>query len=182
MPAYSKDDAVGDLIAGISIGLMIIPQSLAFAGLAGLDAQYGLYSSFFGMIVYVFIGSSRDVIFSPTATSSLMVLIAAGGSWQRAVFLTFFAGLVQLAAAVLRLGFIIDFVSGPVAAGFTSSLAFTIVASQLKSILGIKASGSTFLKMVQSLAVNIGDTKLGDVILGVSCMVFLFFFRVSALT
>lgn len=179
LPRYNKDDALGDLIAGVSIGLMLIPQMLAFSGLAGLDAQYGLYSAFFGMFIYVFIGSSKDVIFSPTATSSLMVFITAGGSWQRSVLLTFITGLTQILAAILRIGFIVDFISGPVGAGFTSALAFTVVISQMKSILGIKAAGSTFVAIFTSLMENIGDTKTGDVVLGVGCIIFLIFFRVS---
>lgn len=179
LATYSRDDGIGDLIAGLSIGLMIIPQMLAFAGLAGLDSYYGLYSSFLGCFTYVLIGSSSSVVFSPTATSSLMVFIAAGGVWQRAILLTFITGLVQLTAAILRLGFIIDFVSGPVGAGFTSAMAFTIIASQLKSIFGITSSGTTFIAIISSLSRNLGDTKLGDVVLGLCCMAFLLFFRVS---
>lgn len=170
---------MGDLIAGLTIGLMIIPQSLAYAGVSGLEPKYGLYSAFLGCFVYVLFGSCKDVPFGPTATASLMTFQAAGGSWERSVLLTFLGGIIELISGALGLGFVIDFVSGPVGSGFISSVALTVCASQLKYILGVPAKGNTFLQMVQSIASNLDKTRVGDLVLGVCCIVTLVVMRVS---
>lgn len=84
---YSSQDAVGDMVAGITVGLTVIPQALAYAGIAGLDPAYGLYGSFMGCFVYILLGSCKDVPMGPTAIASLLTYQAAGGVWQKAVLL-----------------------------------------------------------------------------------------------
>lgn len=181
LPKYSKADAVGDLIAGLTCGLSIIPQSLAYASITGLEPIYGLYSAFLGCFVYVIFGSCKDVPFGPTATASLLVFQAAGGSWERTVLLTLLSGIIELLSGLLGFGFVIDFVSGPVGSGLISATALTVCASQLKNILGIPARGNTFLEMIESVCWNADEFRIGDLTLGVCCIVILAAMRVSDL-
>lgn len=159
LPTYSAEDAVGDLVAGITVGLTVIPQALAYAGIAGLAPavsfllnrvyivsscynrfrdcfQFGLYGSFLGCFVYIILGSCKDVPMGPTAIASLLTFQAAGGVWQRAVLLSFLTGAIELLMGALGLGFLINFVSGPVSSGFTSAVALIILTSQIKDVFG----------------------------------------------
>lgn len=179
LPNYSKDDAIGDLIAGITVGLTVIPQALAYAGIADLPAAYGLYGSFLGCFVYIFLGSCKDVPMGPTAIASLLTFQAANGSWEKAVLLCFLTGCIELLMGLFGLGFLIDFVSGPVSSGFTSAAALIIFTSQVKDIFGIKSSGGTFLEMWSSIIENMSGIRVSDTILGFSCIVILLLMRVS---
>lgn len=181
LPRYNRSDFLGDLVAGITVGLTVIPQSLAYSNVAGLPAQYGLYGSFLGCLVYIFLGSCKDVPMGPTAITALLVYQSLHGhSPQFAVLLCFLTGLVQLLMGVLGLGFIIDFVSGPVSSGFTSAVAIIIVSTQVKDILGITAKGSTFISIWTSVFDDIHNTRLWDPILGVICIVVLLLMRMVA--
>uniref|UniRef100_A0A1B0CTN7 STAS domain-containing protein n=2 Tax=Lutzomyia longipalpis TaxID=7200 RepID=A0A1B0CTN7_LUTLO len=177
LPKYSGADAVGDLVAGITVGLTVIPQALAYAGIAGLPAAYGLYGSFMGCFVYIFLGSHKDVPMGPTAIASLLTLQASKGIWQRAVLLGFLTGLIEIVMGVFGLGFLLDFVSGPVNCGFTSAVALIILSSQIKDILGISASGNTFVQMWTSIIEHVPDTRLWDTVLGIVCIIVLLLMR-----
>jgi solute carrier family 26 (sodium-independent sulfate anion transporter), member 11 len=156
----------------------VIPQALAYAGIANLPAAYGLYGSFLGCFIYIFLGSCKDVPMGPTAIASLLTFQAAQGSWQRAVVLCFLTGCIELLMGIFGLGFLIDFVSGPVSSGFTSAVALIIFSSQVRDIFGIKGKGSTFVEMWSSIGQNIQDIRVGDTILGLSCIVILLLMRV----
>ncbi|XP_055710785.1 sodium-independent sulfate anion transporter-like isoform X2 [Phlebotomus papatasi] len=177
LPRYSGADAVGDLVAGITVGLTVIPQALAYAGIAGLPAAYGLYGSFMGCFVYIFLGSHKDVPMGPTAIASLLTLQASKGVWQRSVLLGFLTGLIEILMGILGLGFLLDFVSGPVNSGFTSAVALVILSSQVKDVLGISASGNTFIQMWSSIFEHIQDTRLWDTVLGILCIIVLMLMR-----
>jgi sodium-independent sulfate anion transporter 11 len=179
LPNYSMDDAVGDLVAGFTVGLTVIPQALAYAGIAGLPAAYGLYGSFLGCFVYIFLGSCKDVPMGPTAIASLLTYQAARGSWQKAVLLCLLTGIIELIMGLFGLGFLIDFVSGPVSSGFTSAVALIILSSQVKDLFGIKGGGNTFIEMWTKIFENIGEYRMSDSILGVICIVVLLCMRVS---
>ncbi|XP_004521359.1 sodium-independent sulfate anion transporter [Ceratitis capitata] len=178
LPHYNREDAIGDLIAGITVGLTVIPQGLAYSGVAGLPTQYGLYGAFMGCFVYVILGTCKDSTVGSTAIASLMVFQFAKGVWQRAVLLTFLTGLIELLMALFRLSFIIEFVSGPVSAGFTSAVALIITTSQIKHIIGVKnAKGTTFLERWISMISDIGNVRMADTILGCSCVLILMLMR-----
>ncbi|XP_053970200.1 sodium-independent sulfate anion transporter [Anastrepha ludens] len=178
LPRYTRSDAIGDLIAGITVGLTVIPQGLAYSGVAGLPTQYGLYGSFMGCFVYVILGTCKDSTIGSTAIASLMVFQFANGVWQRAVLLTFLTGIIEILMAIFRLSFIIEFVSGPVSAGFTSAVALIISTSQIKDIIGIKnATGTTFLERWISMINDIGSIRVADTILGCSCVAILILMR-----
>ncbi|XP_035432362.2 sodium-independent sulfate anion transporter isoform X1 [Spodoptera frugiperda] len=177
LPQYNAEKAVGDLIAGITVGLTVIPQSLAYSNIAGLPPQYGLYGSFLGCFVYIVLGGCRAVPAGPTAIASLLTYQVAGGVVEKAVLLAFLAGLVELLMGVLGLGFLINFVSGPVSSGFTSAVALMIATSQVKDLFAISVSGTTFLQQWISIFRNLHAASLWDPVLGFSCIALLLIMR-----
>ncbi|XP_058443161.1 sodium-independent sulfate anion transporter-like isoform X1 [Malaya genurostris] len=177
LPQYNADDAVGDLVAGFTVGLTVIPQALAYSSIAGLPAAYGLYGSFIGCFVYIFLGSCKDVPMGPTAIASLLTFQVCDGIWERAVLLCFLTGLIELLMGLFGLGFLIDFVSGPVSSGFTSAAALIILSSQVKDLLGISAKGNTFIQQWEAILNDIHNTRLGDAVMGFTCIVILLLMR-----
>ncbi|XP_075147840.1 epidermal stripes and patches isoform X1 [Haematobia irritans] len=177
LPRYNSEDAVGDLVAGITVGLTVIPQALAYSGIAGLPAAYGLYGSFLGCFVYIFLGSCKDVPVGPSAIVALLTFQVARGSWQKSVLLCLLCGIVELLMGLFGLGFLLDFVSGPVSSGFTSAVSLIILTSQVKNILGISAKGTTFVEIWTQIIRNIKDVKAPDTILGITCIVVLLIMR-----
>ncbi|KAG5315058.1 PREDICTED: sodium-independent sulfate anion transporter [Acromyrmex echinatior] len=180
LPRYNTQDALGDLVAGITVGLTVIPQSLAYSRVAGLPTQYGLYGSFLGCFIYVILGSCKDVPMGPTAIISLLTYQTVSHldfPVMYAILLSFLSGIVELIMGIFGLGFLIDFVSGPVNSGFTSAVALIIVTSQVKDILGIPAKGSQFIEMWQSIGELIHTTSAWDTILGISCIALLLILR-----
>ncbi|XP_065173234.1 sodium-independent sulfate anion transporter-like [Atheta coriaria] len=175
LPHYNTETALGDLIAGITVGLTLIPQSIAYAALAGLEPQYGLYSSLCGGFIYACFGTVKDLNIAPTALISLLTYsyIKDTSSPEVAIFLCFSAGLLQFLFGVFKLGFLVDFVSAPVVSGFTSAGAITIAASQVKSMLGLKFRAESFIEVVYHVFANITKAKLGDTALSLVCCVLL---------
>lgn len=143
--SYNSEDAKGDLNAGITVGIMLIPQGMAYAMLAGLPPIYGLYASIVPLIIYAIFGTSRQLAVGPVAMVSLLVLAGVGeiaevGSdrfIQLAIMTAMAVGLFQFFMGVFRMGFLVNFLSHPVLSGFTSAAALIIGGSQIKSILGI---------------------------------------------
>ncbi|XP_063381080.1 sodium-independent sulfate anion transporter-like [Cydia fagiglandana] len=177
LPRYSTQDALGDLIAGVTVGLTVIPQSLAYSNIAGLPPQHGLYGSFVGCFVYIVLGGCRAVPAGPTAIASLLTWQVAGGVIEKAILLCMLSGLVELLMGVLGLGFLIDFVSGPVSSGFTSAVALMIATSQVKDLFAISMSGTTFLQQWISVFRNLHGAALWDPILGFVCIALLLSMR-----
>ncbi|CAK9814457.1 Sodium-independent sulfate anion transporter [Anthophora plagiata] len=180
LPRYNGQDAVGDLVAGVTVGLTVIPQSLAYANVAGLPPQYGLYGSFLGCFIYVIFGSCKDTPMGPSAITSLLTYQTVShldAPLKYAILLSFLSGVIELIMGIFGLGFLIDFVSGPVSSGFTSAVALVIVTSQIKDILGIPAKGSQFLEMWKSIVERVHETSAWDAALGASCIALLLFLR-----
>ncbi len=145
LPGYKKDWLKGDLGAGLTVGVMLIPQGMAYASIAGLPAVYGLYASIIPLLIYAIFGTSRQLAVGPVAMVSLLTATAIG-SFQGlsieeyisyAILLAFLVGAIQFLLGVFRLGFLVNFLSHPVVSGFTSAAALIIGLSQLKSLLGI---------------------------------------------
>ncbi|XP_063473407.1 sodium-independent sulfate anion transporter isoform X3 [Symphalangus syndactylus] len=173
LPSYSLQWLKMDFVAGLSVGLTAIPQALAYAEVAGLPPQYGLYSAFMGCFVYFFLGTSRDVTLGPTAIMSLLVSFYTFHEPAYAVLLAFLSGCIQLAMGVLRLGFLLDFISCPVIKGFTSAAAVTIGFGQIKNLLGLQNIPRQFFLQVYHTFLRIAETRVGDAILGLVCMLLL---------
>ncbi|XP_043471039.1 sodium-independent sulfate anion transporter-like [Leptopilina heterotoma] len=177
LPKYSTDDALGDLVAGLTIGLTLIPQAIAYAGLAGLGPQFGLYSAFAGSFVYIIFGTCPEVNIGPTALISLLTFTYARGIPEYAGLLCFLSGCVTIIFGVLRLGFLVEFVSTPVVSGFTSAASLIIACSQIKGLLGLKIHGESFIEIWKEVFNKIDQTQMGDLILSCGCIVVLLTLR-----
>ncbi|XP_065158461.1 sodium-independent sulfate anion transporter-like [Atheta coriaria] len=180
LPEYNTTSGVSDLVAGITVGLTVIPQAIAYSNVAGMPPQIGLYSSFMGCFIYTILGSVKDSAIGPTAISGLLTRENVHDfGVDGAVLLCLLSGIVQLLMGCLQLGFLIDFISGPVSIGFTSAAAIIIATTQVKDILGLSVSASNFLDGWENIFMHITETQLWDVLLGVSCMVIILFLRKS---
>lgn len=182
---YKGETFVNDGIAAIIVTIMLIPQSLAYALLAGLPPQVGLYASILPLVAYAIFGTSRAMAVGPVAVISLMTAVAAGkiaaqGSPEYiavALLLALISGIMLLVMGLFRLGFIANFLSHPVISGFITASGILISVSQFKHILGVNAPGSNLIEMVQALLSNLGQTNYPTVIIGVTSTIFLFWVR-----
>ncbi|CAN1541692.1 SUL1 Sulfate permease and related transporters (MFS superfamily) [Caulobacteraceae bacterium] len=182
---YNGTTLTSDVVAALIVTIMLIPQSIAYAMLAGLPPEVGLYASIAPIIAYAVFGTSKVLAVGPVAVISLMTLTAAGkiapaGSAEfiaAALILAFLSGAILIAMGVLRLGFLANLLSHPVVSGFITASGIIIATSQLKSILGIEAHGDALPELVQTLAQNIADTNLPTLIIGVLSTAFLFWVR-----
>ena len=153
LPTYRRAALRGDLSAGLTTAVMLIPQAMAYAMLAGLPPIYGLYASVVPLVAYAVFGTSRELAVGPVAMDSLLVAagvgaIAAQGSPEYlayAVLLALMVGALQVAMGALRLGFLVNFLSQPVISGFTSAAALIIGLSQLRHLLGINLASANLL-------------------------------------
>ncbi|WP_108812311.1 sulfate permease [Sphingorhabdus sp. Alg231-15] len=183
--AYNRTTLTNDGVAAIIVTIMLIPQSLAYAMLAGLPAQIGLYASIMPLIAYAIFGTSRTLAVGPVAVVSLMTLTAAStiappGSAQfiaAALVLALLSGLFLLLMGIFKLGFLANLLSHPVVSGFITASGIIIATSQLKSILGIKASGAAMPELVTSLYSAIGTVNFPTLVIGVLATAFLFWVR-----
>lgn len=182
---YGREAAVNDLVAAVIVTIMLIPQSLAYAMLAGLPPEVGLYASIAPLVLYAVFGGSRALAVGPVAVVSLMTAaavgqIAAQGTpeyWTAAIALALMSGLMLTAMGLLRLGFMANFLSHPVISGFITASGIIIAASQLKHILGVKAGGHNLLEVLASLAQGVGDANPITATIGVAVAAFLFWAR-----
>lgn len=183
--SYNKATLSNDLMAAVIVTIMLIPQSLAYALLAGLPPEAGLYASIVPILLYAVFGTSRALAVGPVAVVSLMTAAALGsiadqgtmGYAVAALTLAFLSGVILLTMGVFKLGFLANFLSHPVIAGFITASGVIIAASQIKHILGISASGDNLISLLGSLWENLGNTNWVTVIIGVSATAFLFWVR-----
>ncbi|GLV44590.1 Epidermal stripes and patches [Carabus blaptoides fortunei] len=178
LPKYDGQTALADFIAGITVGLTLIPQSIAYAALANLSPQYGLYSSLSGGLVYMLFGTIPEINIAPTALLSLLTHNYTYGTHPAfAVLLCFLAGCVELLFGLMNLGFLVEFVSVPVVAGFTSAAALIIASAQVKNLLGLKFNAEGFLDIWTNIISKIGQIKKWDAILSLCCCLLLLSLR-----
>lgn len=182
---YDRRTLAADALAALIVTIMLIPQGLAYALLAGLPPEAGLYASIAPLLAYALFGSSRVLAVGPVAVVSLMTAaaiapLAAAGSpayWAAALALALLSGLMLLALGVLRLGFLANFLSHPVISGFISASALLIAASQLRILLGIRAEGDTLPALLRSLAAHAAGTHWLTLAVGAAATAFLFWVR-----
>ncbi len=183
--SYDRDTATSDLVAAVIVTIMLIPQSLAYALLAGLPAEMGLYASILPLVAYAIFGTSRALAVGPVAVVSLMTAAAIGQLGMSdpaqialaAITLAFISGVFLVAIGVLRLGFLANFLSHPVIAGFITASGVLIAASQLKHIFGISAEGHTLVDLVGSLIAHLPETNFITLAIGLAATAFLFWVR-----
>ncbi len=182
---YDRAAAAKDGLAALIVTLMLIPQSLAYAMLAGLPPVTGLYASMLPLIAYTLFGTSRTLAVGPVAVVSLMTAAALGplfaaGSAEyvgAAMLLAMLSGAVLLIMAVLRLGFMANFLSHPVISGFISASGILIALGQLKHILGISIVGDNALQLAAGLIAGLPQTHLPTLAVGASSLLFLYLVR-----
>ena len=182
---YTRQSFTNDLTAAIIVTIMLIPQSLAYAMLAGLPPQMGLYASILPITLYAVFGTSRSLAVGPVAVVSLLTAasisrIATPGSDDyivAAIALAFLSGVLLVAMGVFRLGFMANFLSHPVIAGFITASGLIIAASQLKSILGISAEGHNLVQLAESLWAHRQDINWITALIGSLTTAFLFWVR-----
>ncbi|KPQ22321.1 MAG: Sulfate permease family protein, partial [Rhodobacteraceae bacterium HLUCCA24] len=165
---YTRDTLTSDVVAAVIVTIMLIPQSLAYALLAGLPAEMGLYASILPLVAYAIFGTSRALAVGPVAVISLMTAAAIANLGitdpaqyaAAAITLAFLSGAILTVMGVFRLGFLANFLSHPVIAGFITASGILIATSQLKHILGIEAEGHTLPELVTSLWAHLPETNL----------------------
>ena len=182
---YNKDTLTSDAVAAVIVTIMLIPQSLAYALLAGLPAEMGLYASILPLVAYAIFGTSRALAVGPVAVVSLMTAASIGNLGLStpaeialaAGTLAFISGVILAIMGVLRLGFLANFLSHPVIAGFITASGVLIATSQLKHILGIKAGGDNLIELIHSLFEHQHATNPITLAIGLTTVAFLFWVR-----
>ena len=185
LPQYSREQLSSDALAAVIVTIMLIPQSLAYAMLAGLPPEMGLYASILPLVAYAIFGTSRTLAVGPVAVVSLMTAasvgeLAAQGTADYAglaIALAFLSGVMLIILGIFRLGFLANFLSHPVIAGFITASAILIAASQLKHILGVPMTGDNLWEMLASLSGAIGRTHVITLAIGTAATAFLFWVR-----
>jgi SulP family sulfate permease len=183
--AYNRETLLSDGVAALIVTIMLIPQSLAYAMLAGLPPEVGLYASVAPLLLYAVFGTSRVLAVGPVAVVSLMTAAAIGQHavagtpqyWAVAITLAFLSGLLLLAMGLLRLGFLANFLSHPVISGFISASGILIAASQLKTLMGVKAEGHNVVDLSLSLLSQLGQVHGLTLTIGAATVAFLFWVR-----
>lgn len=180
LPNYEKSNLNGDLSAGLTVGVMLIPQGMAYAMIAGLPPVYGLYAAMIPQVIYAVFGTSRQLAVGPVAMDSLLVAagvsgIAAVGSENYialAILLAFMMGVVQVAFGVFRLGFLVNFLSKPVISGFTSAAALIIGLNQLKYVLGLELErGNNIFSILLEAFTKVEEVNLPTLMIGIGGIV-----------
>ena len=182
---YSRETLVNDLVAAVIVTIMLIPQSLAYALLAGLPPETGIYASIAPIVLYAIFGTSRVLAVGPVAVVSLMTATAisqvaeqgSAGYLAAALLLAALSGGILLVMGLFRLGFLANFLSHPVIAGFITASGILIAASQLGHVLGVSASGHTLIELVHSRVSNLDQINPVTVLIGVAATGFLFWVR-----
>ena len=178
LPKYSFHYLQCDLIAGITVGLMVLPQALAYASIARLSNEYGLFSSFMGVFMYTIFGTSKDVTIGPTSILSLMTATYnVPHCADTAVALSLYTGIILLTMGLFRLGFLVRFVSIPVISAFTSAAAITIACGQLKDWNGLAHVPRDFFGNLSYIFKHVKRWNLYDLAFGLSCVVLLCLMR-----
>ena len=186
LPEYSRINFPGDLKSGLSVGVLLVPQAMAYAMIAGLPPVYGLYASLFPLLIYAVFGTSRHLGIGPVAMDSLLVAAGLGmvGANSPAAYialaigLAFLVGAIQLILGILQMGFLVNFLSKPVISGFISAAALIIILSQLKHLFGAEIENSN---RIYELLINAVEAfpriQVYDFIIGVIGIVLIVLFR-----
>lgn len=176
LPEYNQSKFYGDLSAGLTVGVMLIPQGMAYAMIAGLPPIFGLYAAFIPQLIYALMGTSGKLGVGPVAMDSLLVASGLGALSlsgidqyiQMAVFLALFMGGIQVFMGLLKMGFLVNFLSKPVISGFTSAAAIIIGLSQLKHLLGTEIARSNQLQhLLYNAFLTLDEIHFGTLFIGI---------------
>lgn len=183
--AYQRQWLSGDLMAGLIVAVMLVPQAMAYALLAGLPPQTGLYASILPLVLYGIFGTSRSLAVGPVAIVSILVasgvgVMAVSGTAEYArlaLTLALLAGLLQIAMGLLKAGFLVNFLSRPVLAGFASAAALVIGLSQLKHLLGMSVPRLSTAGTIQYILRHAQEVNPATLLVGSGGIVMLLFFK-----
>lgn len=182
LPGYSKSDFYQDLPAGITVGIMLVPQGMAYALIAGMPLVYGLYASLVPQVIYALTGTSRHLAVGPVAMDSLLVaagltaiaMVGTDRYIELAIALALMVGFIQLLLGILKAGFLVNFLSKPIVSGFTSAAAIIIGANQLTNLLGVDLPRDNQIhKLLYTLLDSLGGLHLTTLLMGLSAMLLL---------
>ncbi|MDM7459120.1 MAG: SulP family inorganic anion transporter, partial [Paracoccus sp. (in: a-proteobacteria)] len=184
-PRYDREALQSDLLAAVIVTIMLIPQSRAYAMLAGLPPEAGIYASIAPIVLYALFGSSSALAVGPVAVVSLMTAAAVGQVAQQgtagyataALTLAALSGVILLLMGIFRLGFLANFLSHPVISGFITASGILIAVSQLRHILGTTGGGDTLPQMLVALARGIDGVNFITLAIGAGALAFLFWQR-----
>jgi len=179
--SYKRDFLRPDVVAGITVGAFTIPEAIAFVSLAGLPPQVGLYSAMIGLMVYMILGSSRQLSIGPTSTLSILVgstlgsllIVNASQYAMIASLVAIVAGVLAILSWFFRLGFIVKFISKTVLTGFLAGIALFIASGQLPKLFGLPGSSGNFIQRIYYLIIHIDQTNLVTLAIGMGGIVFL---------
>ena len=180
LPKYKASYLRNDLIAGFAVVVMIVPQSLAHGNVAGLPPQYGLYSSFPAMFIYLFFGTSKDISIGTAVITALLAnqySVTENSNPNIVAVLTFLTGLILTFIALCQLSFIDRLLSYPVISGFVSAASVIITVSQLRHLFGLGKSKRQFFLKLKHFFENVEDTRPGDITMGLICLILLLVLR-----
>lgn len=186
LPNYKKGNLLNDLIGGFTVGIILVPQGMAYAMIAGLPPVYGLYTALVPVFMYMLLGTSKQISVGPVAMDSLLVAAGLGALAivgienyiAMAIFLAFLVGSIQLLLGIFKMGFLVNFLSKPVISGFTSAAAIVIIFSQLKHLLGAEIPGSSkFHQLVINAIQHMTSTNLYDFGIGIAGIIILLLFK-----
>lgn len=182
LQGYTAHTLRQDVVSGLVIGVMLIPQSMGYAVLAGLPPEFGLYASIFPPLLYALLGTSNKISIGPVALDAILILsglsvLAEPGSdhyLQLAIELTLLVGLIQFVFGLLRFGFIVNFLSYPVVVGYTSAASIIIIGSQLQSLTGVHVDSANVLDLAYQLLINVGNWHGVTVGIAIASLLFIF--------
>ena len=175
---YRREWLRGDLVAGLTVWAVLVPEALAYASIAGVSPVVGLYAAPGALLLYAAFGSSRHLVTGPmSATAALSAAAVAqlaqpgsGAFTTLTVALAITTGIIALLAGLLRLGFLASFISEPVLKGFIVGLALTIIAGQLPALFGVEKGSGNFFEKVWDLVTKLGDTHGLDLRRGIASL------------
>jgi sulfate permease, SulP family len=185
LPDYQRQNLSRDLTAAIIVAVLLIPQSLAYAMLAGVPAEIGLYASMLPLLAYAFFGTSRTLSVGPVAVISLMTATALGSVAEQgtdsylvaAAVLALLSGLILTAMGLLKLGFITNFLSHAVISGFITASGMLIALAQLRHLLGVQGDGDTIVEILPALSASLDQLHWPTLLLGSAVILFLYLSR-----
>src|SRR5262245_61006704 len=180
--AYRKEWLRLDVVAGLTAAAVVIPKAMAYGTIAGLPVQVGLYTAFLPMVIYAVLGTSRPLSVSTTTTIAILTGAALGAAVPggdaasliaACATLTLLVGLILVAAAVLRLGFVANFISEPVLTGFKAGIGLVIVLDQIPKLLGVHSDKGSFFHNVLAIGANLPDASMATVAVGAATLAIL---------
>ena len=179
--SYSKGKWLSDVIAAVVVTVMLVPQSLAYAMLAGLPPHYGLYASIIPIVIYSLLGSSTSLAVGPVAIASIMTASALSSVVSTglvsyvdgAITLAFLSGAILFLLGVFRFGFVANFLSHSVVSGFITASGLIIALGQLKHLMGVSVSGHTFFELAHQLVQSVSSINHATISIGIACLLFL---------